>query len=78
MKEENILYAELKTEFKQQEEIWNIFSLTTVQEDESGIERGIEKDCIAESARIMFVGTLKTKSLLIVIILFLLLSLLNF
>ncbi|EFX73164.1 hypothetical protein DAPPUDRAFT_253344 [Daphnia pulex] len=34
-KEENILYAELKTEFKQQEEIWNIFSQITVQEEES-------------------------------------------
>ncbi|EFX71679.1 hypothetical protein DAPPUDRAFT_255515 [Daphnia pulex] len=35
MKEENILYAELKTEFKQQEEIWNILSQITVQEEES-------------------------------------------
>lgn len=34
-KEENILYAELKTEFKQQEETWNIFPL--IQEDPPSI-----------------------------------------
>ncbi|EFX73185.1 hypothetical protein DAPPUDRAFT_253382 [Daphnia pulex] len=49
-KEENIPYAELKTEFKQQEETWNIFPLITVQEDESRIGKGIEKYCSRKCA----------------------------
>lgn len=49
-KEENILYAELKTEFKQQEKICNILSQITVHEKEFELDEEL-KAIVAESAR---------------------------